>query len=476
LTADPSAGWQRTSPTAVIIMLGGAIKALATHGAPALVPLAAAFASVEKLKLWWLLLAIPPIAVLMLVWSVLSYLRFQFRLEGGVVLVRRGVLQRERITIEFERVQNVSITEPFFMRPLGLAVLGVDTAGSQNKEITLAGIRKPLAQQMRTAILESRKQAKPVEVTDDAAETVDDDGERLLIERSVPQIMRHGLTARGLLIYLAGLLGIVALFVLSLPLLSIAGALIRHYGFRLTREGDTYRRVAGLINRQEQALRQHKIQAVRWRENVIARAMKLVTLEVEVATSGSAEQQAAASGIPMGVLSTFTVPALTPEEAVELTRELLPDCDAGAVDYSMPNRWRLVGRKLLLFFTPPILAVSLPFSIFVHPLFLIIVPIACTAFFLILRQSWKRQGYAVRGGHGFVRSGFLGFTTQIFPLFKMQRVALRQTPGQRRAGVAHLTLHLASGSMTLPHIAANDAHRLQDLTLYEAESTDRAWY
>ena len=75
-----------------------------------------------------------------------------------------------------------------------------------------------------------------------------------------------------------------------------------------------------------------------------------------------------------------------------------------------------------------------------------------------------------------MRSGFLGFTTSMFPLFKMQRVGLRQTPGQRRAGVAHLTLHLASGSMTLAHIPADDARRLQDLTLYEVESTRRAWY
>ena len=66
-----------------------------------------------------------------------------------LILLRQGVLQHERVTIEFKRVQNVSIHEPFFMRPLGLAVLSIDTAGSQSKEITIGGIRKQLAQTLR---------------------------------------------------------------------------------------------------------------------------------------------------------------------------------------------------------------------------------------------------------------------------------------------------------------------------------------
>ena len=203
MTTESATAWQRTSPTAVIIFLGQMIKALLTHGLPALVPLAAAFASVEGLRLWWLLLAIVPITGLMLVWSVLSYLRFRFRLEDGAVLLRQGVLQHERITIEFERVQNVSITEPFFMRPLGLAVLGIDTAGSKGKEITLAGIRKDVAQAMRGAILESRKTKGRTDdsrasTADESAERLSDDGEHLLIVRNVRQIVRYGLTARGL--------------------------------------------------------------------------------------------------------------------------------------------------------------------------------------------------------------------------------------------------------------------------------------
>ena len=123
MPAEAKLDWQRTSPTAVVIFLGRALKALAVHGAPALVPLAATFVTVEALRLVWLALALIPFLLLLSGWSVLSYLRFRFRLGDGLVVLKRGVLQHERVTVEFGRVQNVSIQEPFFMRPLGLAVL-----------------------------------------------------------------------------------------------------------------------------------------------------------------------------------------------------------------------------------------------------------------------------------------------------------------------------------------------------------------
>jgi putative membrane protein len=504
--------WQRTSPVAVIVFLGRFVRQALTQGLPALVPLLAAVAAIESLRWYWALLALLPVAGLVLLGAVLSYLRFQFRLDDRLILLRQGVLKHERLTIEFERVQNVSIQEPFYMRPLGLAVLTIDTAGSRSKELTIGGIRKELAVDLRAAILAGARDSGAT-----AADAAGSDDEaspstRLLLERTSRQIARYGLTASGLfwiaiffgfvaglgggewfgelvkavieylvvlvreggVLYLAGIIAVAVGGLLMLPLLSVAGALIRHYGYRLTREEDTYRRSSGLINRHEQALKQHKIQSVVWKQNVIARALDVVTLKLEVARSGS--EQTNASGIPAGVSSSFLVPALVPDEALELTGEFLSDCAAGSISFSRPHARRCIVRPLLLFFTAPILAVSLPPAIAVHLVFLLLIPLAYAVLFLLLRQRWSRWGYAVRGGYGFVRTGFLGFSTTIFPLFKLQRVDLRQTPGQRRARLAHLTLHLASGSLSIPHVPLDDARCLRDLALYHAESTPRAWY
>lgn len=68
------------------------------------------------------------------------------------MLVQRGVLHREALDISFERIQNISIREPFYMRPFGLAVLAVDTAGSSGKEVSLGGVRKDVAEHIRHTI------------------------------------------------------------------------------------------------------------------------------------------------------------------------------------------------------------------------------------------------------------------------------------------------------------------------------------
>ena len=211
-----------------------------------------------------------------------------------------------------------------------------------------------------------------------------------------------------------------------------------------------------------------------WKQNGIARALGIVTIKLEAAKSGSAESEA--TGLPTGLLSSFLVPALEPDEARALIPEFLPECDASGISFSRPDAWRCIGRPLLLFFTAPILLLTLAPAILVHGAFLALIPLLYGLPFLFLRQHWSRWGYAVRGGYGFVRSGLVGSSIAIFPLFKTQRVALRQTPGQRRAGVAHLTLHLASGAMTVPHVPVEDARRMADLALYRTESTQSRWY
>jgi putative membrane protein len=88
----------------------------------------------------------------------------------------------------------------------------------------------------------------------------------------------------------------------------------------------------------------------------------------------------------------------------------------------------------------------------------------------------RQFGWAVEGGHGYFRNGFVGSSTSVFPLFKVQRVDLQQTPLQRRAGVSTLTVHLASHSLTMPYLRMTDAERLRDLALQAAESSRERWF
>ncbi|MDX1570148.1 MAG: hypothetical protein R3200_06645, partial [Xanthomonadales bacterium] len=88
--ATETGDWSRTSPAAVIIFIGRFLRRVVTDGLPALAPLAAAFATVESLRWYWLALGGLVFCAGLLVWSILSYLRFQFRLGNHQILVRQG--------------------------------------------------------------------------------------------------------------------------------------------------------------------------------------------------------------------------------------------------------------------------------------------------------------------------------------------------------------------------------------------------
>ena len=503
--------WHRTSPIAVVFFLFDTVRQIAVNSLPAVVIVAAAFASGGPGRKTAMMGGLVLLLVLGVVGSLLTWLRFRFCITDDRVRVRSGVFQREELTVEFGRVQNINLREPFYMRPLGLVVLGIDTAGSNQKEILLSGIPKPHAAEIRETILSSGRTA----CTDE--ETGQESGEAtsLLLARDTRDIVIYGLTVNFILWFAiavgavlsagdsneklfawlaerfqlvetlialhesAGIIdkflmaaALAAVVFLMLPLISVLGAVFRHHGYRLSADGETYRRAGGLLTRHEESLKRHKIQAVVLKQNFVARLFGRSNMQLRVARAGSGAE---GGQLPAAGKSTFMVPALHPAEAGELTSEFLPGCTPGPVRFSRINRRRLLTVVIAMtavIATPAPLALGL----LVNLKFLAIVPLAVALGGLAAYRYWTRAGYAVDGEYGFVRHGFVGTTTTIFPLFKVQRVDISQSRGQRKRGLAHLVVHLASHSLTVHFVNIRDAETFRDLALYHAESTDRAWY
>ena len=509
--AETGLHWQRTSPVAVVFFISRMVRQFVAQALPSMAVLLGLVAATD-LQLSSILWGALALGVVGVVAAVLSYLRFRFCITDDRVLVRSGVVHKEELIVEFNRIQNITIKEPFYMRPFGLALLSIDTAGSRGKEITLGGIAKPLARALRETILSEQR---PV-TGDNIDEPVCEIEPTLLLARSRRDIVIYGLTANFLLwiaiafgaagstydfwedlflwlgkrvkiedlmmavqsdanavIGVLMIIGLVLAVVLLLPLISVIGALLRHYGYRLTVDGETYRKISGLLSRHDESMKRHKIQAVVWKQNFVARWFRRINIQLRVASAGSGKD----SGMwPGGSKSTFLIPALHPSEAINLTAEFLPDCQPDQVAFSSVDRRRYIIKFLGLRWLPPIVGVSIIPSILVSWKFALAIPVAVGFAWLIVHQIWKKLGYGIVGEYGFIRSGFVGTQITVFPLFKVQRIDIRQTPFQKSAGLANLTIHLASHSLTVPYLRMQDAGRFRNLALYYVESTDRPWY
>lgn len=507
--------WRRISPLAVLDMVVMGIRQGAIQALPGLVVLFASAASSDNIEASWVARGVVFLLLFALAWTVLSYLRFGYRLEGERIEVRKGVLHRQTLNVEFDRIQNVSIQQPFYLRPFGQAVISIDTAGSSGKEIRLPGLTIEDARALRerlviAAVPVARGEAAVGETEDRTAVAPDE----VLVQLTRWDVVIAGLTANFMLWaaiaigavfgseevterllpwaaeqlkldvvvdevraeggnLLVGLLtaGLVALALLLLPLISIIGALLRYDGYTLSMDGDRFRRTSGLLSKHDDSVRQHKIQGVTWKQNVIAKLFGRINLTLRQASAGEGAEQVPGAGGKQA----FTVPSLTPEDAGALTTRFLPGYRPGQTALTRVDRGRylLVTSALpLLISITPFLSLSLAFDARISLGW----PLVAALILLIVHRCWRQTGWAVNGDHVKFQRGFIGSAATIFPLFKVQRIDLVQTPSQRRRGLAHLTLHLASHSMTMPWMRIEDAERLRDLALYRAETATEAWF
>lgn len=512
-------GWQRVSPIAAMDFL----VAMVRHGFfQALPAMAVGFVSAwrsDAFPIGWVITGIMVLVLLALGWSVLGWLRFGYRLFPDRIEVRKGVVHRETLKLTFDRVQNVSVQEPFYMRPFGMAVIGIDTAGSSGKEIRLPGIRLEPARQMRQKLVLAAEGAAP-QAGAGAAERPDDGRENargeVLARLTRRDVIIAGLTANFMLwaaiafatamgsgygpddmfgwvsgrLNLADLadvlletggqwllslaiLAAVLLAIILLPLISVIGALFRYDGYTLSVDGDRFRAASGLLSRHDHSVRQHKIQAVTWKQNAIAVLFGRINLLLRQASSGLAADMGGQPGAPGE--RNFQVPSLRPEEAADLTTRFLPGSDAQAAQWTgVDQRAYLVvnGGWILAF--PALGLVTAAWL--VHPAFLGLLAVITAAVTLITWRCWKQAGWAVEGNFGLLRHGFIGSSTTVFPLAKVQRIDLVQTPLQARRGLAHLVVHLASHSMTVHWLRHEDAERFRDLAIERAESARQPWF
>ena len=285
-------------------------------------------------------------------------------------------------------------------------MLAIDTAGSGKEEIILGGIPKDTAISLRQRIL-----SRPAGVEDsDQTPKPDSSQDNVLLSRNNKDIAIYGLTINFILwIFIAlgaafgsydfsedamlwlaskvqleevltfvqadgsfiksGLMifGLILAILILLPLVSVLGALFRHYGYELRLEGETYRKTSGFLSRHDESLKRHKIQAAILLQNFVAQLFNRTNLQLRVASAGSGIEQ---GQLPTGSQNIFLVPALHAFEVQKLTPEFLPDCSVSDVVFSRVNLRRLATVVLGLIVLPVTLviggALSVLFQLEIH--------------------------------------------------------------------------------------------------------------
>jgi putative membrane protein len=507
------APWQRLSPIA-ILYFAMQIMRNALGNIVYLIPIIAySYSSMREHPLIWL----PAIAVLflfLLLGAFWSFQVYRFRLSNKVVEIRSGIFSKKHLNLPFERIQNVKIEQPIYYRATGFACLQLDTAGSVKQEAKLVALPLILAEQLKQQILDNTPAINEAQHADGA--TTDGDkirpssanNEHIINQRSLADLILHGITNNRIWILLGGLapfyddiaaklnqgmmtyginikdmfslqthsllqvgfyaLSLTLIIVFVLMLFSVTGAIFSFYGYTLSKVEGRYIRRSGLFTKHEVSMPLSRLQLVIQKQDWLDVVLKRVNLKLEQMNAQLKQLDSS------GANSKIIVPSITLQQSQALIKDMYPNNQLFSIAFAPISAFYLL--RYIGYFLAPL------FCIFAT-IMMIQQNWAATAlgFALFLLASacvylrWRRWGYAFDNNFIYLRRGLLGVDYYCFPAFKVQQCQFTQSVMMKRRQLASNKYVLASGSITLPMLPESIAFSMLDSCLYQVESSQRSW-
>ena len=503
LNSTDATRWQRTSPFAAVFYLGRIVQALARNAVQSLAPLAAFVIAFDGDPMANLLLGGSIFLALISIVAVLRYWFFRYSVTDNSILIRDGIFNKRQLDLAFNRIQAINTRQNIAFRPLGLVTVTFDTAGSSATEGYLPAVGVDLVE-----ALERRVQRQPVVLPEERAQQIAAPAvRRELLRLTAGDLVLIGLSSSRVFLLFA-LLGpfveyaeqrygerieeaailqalaaanmhpddgfllvftVVALLVVVLFAISIAGSIIRYHGFTVTAGDQRIRAVGGLLTRHEHSIQRNKVQSVVIVQHAVLRLFRRFRFRARQVASGRG-----------GGSRDFIVPICRPGQMQQLEREIFSDeladlpVDPTAAAYSKISPHYLRSRIALFGVVPAIAALAGLWPIAGATAMLALLWLVPSSLYFWL--AYRRFGVAILENGFAFRRGLIGYRVTAWLHRKVQRLTVTQSPFQRRKKLATLRFHLAAGSVRVPFVDHALAIQLQDYVLYRIESSRLAWH
>ncbi len=386
--------------------------------------------------------------------AVLSWWRFRYLVVGGRLELRSGVVSRNVRTIPLDRIRGVDVTAPFVHRLLGLVKVEVEAAagGGSKAELALAAVSRAQADTLRAVLLGAGAAAEtgpailhrtgpgvlalggvtslryllaPLAIVGVAYNLLDE-LPGALVERAED-------AASGLLpTHPLGIAAFAAGVILFVLVVGAAGSLLVDWNFTLTDDGERLTASRGLLTRRVVTIDRERLRGADVRDTPLRRLLRLVSVTAIVA----------------GLRGRTGGTTLAPVLYADNTAELLRIVDPGAPDPRTPlsqhpkaARRRRLERAVAL----PLLAVLTAAALrapWVVAGALVVVGIAV----VLALDRYRQLGHGFDGRRLVLRGGsLLRRWSEVDPA-GVVAYELRSSPGQRRAGLCTLVVHLGQGA------------------------------
>jgi putative membrane protein len=427
-------------------------------------------------------------------YSVIYSIGFRYRLSADELLIREGIFDRTERHIPYARIQNIVLKRNVLHRIFGVAELRLESAGGKEPEAIMSVITLDAAARLEQ-VLRGHGTMEPY-----AAPLMDDD-HGLLLRLNNAEVARLGLvTNRGMVVVGAalafywqavpsdlkigrmvfgamsnwmggwhgglsqtvGMLASVAVMAIimfaALKVLSMVMAFITFHDFRLRLDGARVNTVGGLLTRHAASARVDKIQRVLLSETWLARKLGRRALACDVA--GGARTS---NDDDDGKRLKWLAPIARPADIAQIAAQLCPGLDVDAREWKSlhPRAWRRVLKEYVI-----VDAIISTMSIWLLGWWSVALFAGLCGWGVLAARGWARfAGYAWQDGVLAFRAGWLTRHWVLTRVSKGQVVALKQSPFDRRANMASVTLDSAGAQqggfdLRIPYLDREQARAL----------------
>ncbi len=421
--------------------------------------------------------------------SVLSWWRYTFQLVDGELVVTKGVLRSDRLTVGVGRIQSIAIEQELLHRLTDLVKVVVDTAGSAQAEFTIDAVERPVAEELRRRATEIGAARRTTGAGDAATpEAAAATTERILFRHTPHRLAVAALTMSPW----AGLAVLVPLLALAdqalepfgeelsdaaadvdvnrlgfwlaplvvvgavvfVTILNLGRVFLTDWQLTLRSDDDTLRRTSGLLSLTSTTSSVDRVQVLTSRQNLLQRRAGL--RDVHLSNAGAGDMRLIGC-TDDEFATTATSAGLAPVGELALDRGVHP-----------AEIWLRVRNTTVLAAAVAAVA-SLVVEWWALVAFAVVVPV-----WWAIRRHVRNHRWSL-GSEFATSSRVISSSTRQAVLRKTNLVRVTQTIFERRRGLARVDMVTASGTVTVGMLPLEEANAVRDVILHGVETDRRAW-
>ncbi|WP_296313193.1 PH domain-containing protein [Winogradskyella sp. UBA3174] len=433
------------------------------------------------------------IIVVFLLLAVFRYLNFKFYVKDDYFFLRKGIFNKEEISVSTSKIQNVYIKQNVLQQLINVVSLSIETAGDDKTEIEISALSRPKAEALKSILMLSSR-------ANDVGKNVQVE-EVIYFKASIKKLLLEGvsenhfksfalifafiisiyqdlkefvnqlnLTSRfgswfeldgeSFMALLLFNVTIVVALLISSFFLSMIRMFVQNFNLTVKRKTEGLEISKGLLNKINLSLSASRIQNSTISTNRLKRAFGLYKLAFTQAMANKKQQ------------INFNIVGLGKLQINELLDQFYPDVQKRLLK-NKPNKY-LMHRLL---FTSALVVVLLNAGLYFGPKTLLFINIPLVVYIIAnALYAYKKAYYHLDDDYIVVGGGkLIDTSTDFLEIKKVQAVTLNQSIFQKSRGLASVVIFSASKPLTIPHIELSMAFNIKNYLLFKVESENKDW-